>query len=1192
MKKGFKRFLCAFLAVLMLAAAMPMGLSLPSFAAADGLAFKQKLIYSLDAPLADAPLTFTATVKIADTVAVPGVIFGNYKNDATSYINFEIFENGVPGLSFTNAEGTVTTVLFEETDVRTGEFVNLTVVFAEGESVSLYVDGVLAKTVATTASYADDAATASDFVVGGDSEDKGTVTINDDNSSYFQGNIKSLALYSTALTETEVAAIYADGVDVTDGDILACYDMTASKVGRIEDLSGNGCNATSFYHRYKDPDEYAYSFAVVGDTQSAVYADVNRAWTKWKDGTYATYEEAIAAQKRMSYPYDWIVENKNSKKIEYVFGVGDITEWKNTVEWTWDHEFTHAKNHITKLDAAGIPYALVPGDHDEANRYNGYYTQDGTRDYSKYNSYVGDLLADRVSGYYAEGEYASYYINFNVGDTQYMLLALEVAAPNRVLDWANEVVAAHPDRRVIITTHSFMYSDGTRVGTDDEGTHNYTGADGENVRNNGEQMWDEFVKLHSNIVMVLSGHIVSSDLVWRQDKGVNGNTVTQILVNPQYMDPNYGMVCMLYFSEDGSDVQAEWISTGPNEYNMGYPSYKIDYLYKMKNQFSFSLIEDGKSKVSAFTDKNAILANKKLLTNGLQIYSDYNSWVGTEATKSIGFGTYADTASTALIYGSQGHNAYSNSRSFLYFAEARKNDSAAGYPLYDAGNMLADLGNGNQAAKIDISSGNYAKNAYQIALVGNSGSRANTFARLAKDFAGQTFVYQTDFRVTAFDAHHSGLIQAVSHAATSKVTNVLVTLNTNGELAAGGGILKDKDGNSIKLSKDEFTTLAVIVNPQLNKYWVAVNGYITSEAGYTFMTEAQMKTLVNANDATATYLYDEDTGNFLDKDGNVTESPVPYGYILGQIESHTNFNNKATYYYDNTMLYFVDQTYTYEDYLAMVSPVAGNTATLGSEIGYNYYLDLSDSFLAENPSLEVKFEVNGKSETFAVAGATVTDYDVDGDGKADTWRKITCNVAAAEMTREIKMTLYQGSTVYYTDTATVKEYADIIIKGDNEAAANVAKSMLVYGAYAQQYFGVDTDKPAIDVTGAELKELPTEKQYGIEGTKFNYLTSTLALQSETIICHYFDEADGLTFTLDGEELTAVADGGRFRVDIAVDAVNLDTVYALVVSDGINSYTINYSAVGYAQMAVNDARLTNLVKALYTYNVYADAYSVS
>lgn len=1174
----------------MLSAALPMGLSLPSFAAADGLTFnKQTRIYSLDAPLSDAPLTFTATVKVATDVAVPGVIFGNYKNAETAYINFEVFENGVPGLSFTNTEGTVTTVLFEETDIRTGEFVNVTLVFAAGESVSLYVDGVLKKAIATTASYAENAATASDFVVGGDSRDEGTVTIDDDNSLCFQGNIKNLALYSTALTETEVAAIYADGVNANAANILAAYDMTTSAQGLILDLSGNGCHASNFYQRYKDPDDYAYSFAVMGDTQSAVYADVNRAWTKWNDGTYATYEEAIADQPRTGYAYNWIVDHKESKKIEYVFGVGDITEYNATTHsganWTWDHEFQHAVNQITKLDAAGIPYSLVPGDHDEALRYvSGHYTQNGTRDYSKYNSYVGDLLAPRVSGYYVEGEYASYYINFNVGDTQYMLLALEVGAPNRVLDWANEVVAAHPDRRVIVTTHAFLDSDGDRIGIGDGG-HNNSGDDGENIRNNGEQMWDEFVKLHQNIVLVLSGHKVSSDLVWRQDKGDNGNTVTQILVDPQYMNASYGMVCMLYFSEDGTDVQAEWISTGPNEYNMGYPSYKDhanfknkDYLYKTKNQFSFSLIEDGKSKVSAFTDKNAILSHKKLLTNGLQAYTNFNNWEETDTRTYFGNAV----SSTGKLHGQIG------SLTYLNFYQSAINSTS----------YLEDDGNGNKVVKIVSKNG--TKQIAQMICVGNAYNRALTYSSVAKNFAGQTFVYQTDFKATDFSyqaANGSFGIVARTYATSTgtALSKTLVGYNSDGSIClAGGTAIKDEKGNKFILSKEEFTTITCIVNPQVNKFWVLIDGKIASKDGYTFLTNDDMKLLVNANDATATYLYDETTGNFLDKNGNVTENPAPYEYVLTNILFNHKGGASTPYdvYYDNTMLYFVDQTYTYEDYLAMVSPVAGNTATLGSEIGYNYYLDLSDTFLAENPNLEVMFEVNGKSETFAVAGAAVTDYDVDGDGRVDAWRKITCNVAAAEMTREIKMTLYQGGTVYYTDTATVKEYADIIIKGTNEAAANAARSMLVYGAYAQQYFGVDTDKPAIDVTGAELKELPTEKQYGIEGAKFNYLTSTLALQSETIICHYFDKADGLTFTLNGEELTAVADGNRFRVDIAVDAVNLDTVYALVVSDGTSSYTINYSAVGYAQMAVNDARLTNLVKALYTYNVYADAYSVS
>jgi hypothetical protein len=69
-------------------------------------------------------------------------------------------------------------------------------------------------------------------------------------------------------------------------------------------------------------------------------------------------------------------------------------------------------------------------------------------------------------------------------------------------------------------------------------------------------------------------------VVVSQEKGVHGNTVTQMLVDPQGVDANIGatgMVAMLYFSEDGRQVQVEYYSTVREQY------------FIPENQFSFEL---------------------------------------------------------------------------------------------------------------------------------------------------------------------------------------------------------------------------------------------------------------------------------------------------------------------------------------------------------------------------------------------------------------------------------------------------------------------------------------------------------------------------------------------------------------------------------------------------------------------------
>jgi hypothetical protein len=114
---------------------------------------------------------------------------------------------------------------------------------------------------------------------------------------------------------------------------------------------------------------------------------------------------------------------------------------------------------------------------------------------------------------------------------EFMIVSLEFGPNDAMLQWANQVVSEFSNKRIIFLTHCYMYEDDTRVGLGDQwGCRGWAG-DG----NDGEQMWDEFVKLHKNIFLVLSGHILGDGLGRLTSTGVNGNLVHQILAN--YQDP-------------------------------------------------------------------------------------------------------------------------------------------------------------------------------------------------------------------------------------------------------------------------------------------------------------------------------------------------------------------------------------------------------------------------------------------------------------------------------------------------------------------------------------------------------------------------------------------------------------------------------------------------------------------------------
>ena len=100
--------------------------------------------------------------------------------------------------------------------------------------------------------------------------------------------------------------------------------------------------------------------------------------------------------------YDWILNNVESKKIEYVIGLGDITDKDQTNEWN------KIMNSIKKLDGV-VPYSLIRGNHDTVDSFNRFVS------YSKYKS--------TISGSFEESMLNTYH-KFTVGNIKYLLLNL------------------------------------------------------------------------------------------------------------------------------------------------------------------------------------------------------------------------------------------------------------------------------------------------------------------------------------------------------------------------------------------------------------------------------------------------------------------------------------------------------------------------------------------------------------------------------------------------------------------------------------------------------------------------------------------------------------------------------------------------------------------------------------------------
>lgn len=555
--------------------------------------------YEIDQILDGDIETFEAWIYMPKyyTGSIGGTIFGNNRSSGGSKIVFEIYKDGNPRMFYTNEAGSTSYHRFTNVNLKTGTWQHLTIVHdsINGEA-RCYVNGELKQTVTENVSGYSENALNNKFLIGRDTtlryaEGDGEYWENRADQ-YFKGFIKEIRAYSDVRTDAEITADYAGMLNIADKDLLACYMIDPdSAYSNIEDISRNNYDATYkqllWEEEYVDlAEDYAYSLAIVGDTQTVTYQN----------------------PELLKNIYSWIVENKDAKNIQYVIGLGDITEYgvdvghANYDETRANAEWAAAKEAISLMDGK-IPYSLIRGDgHDGIELFNQYF--------GNHSGYT-----DNIAGYLEEGRIDNVYHTFKIGNVDYLLLSLDHGTKDNVLEWANEVVAAHPAHRVIVTTHEYIRRDGSMIVTGESGAA--SAYDPNN--NNAEVLWGDFLSKHPNIFMVLCGHVDSDDVVVSKQIGDYGNEVTQILVDPQTMDAEYGqgskgMVAMLYFSEDGENVQVEYYSTLKDTYR---PSDSFTVSYGATEMPSYDSIPN-----------NYVIAKNQTTGKYYVIENDYFTFMG------------------------------------------------------------------------------------------------------------------------------------------------------------------------------------------------------------------------------------------------------------------------------------------------------------------------------------------------------------------------------------------------------------------------------------------------------------------------------------------------------------------------------------------------------------------------------------
>lgn len=322
------------------------------------------------------------------------------------------------------------------------------------------------------------------------------------------------------------------------------------------------------------PANIDYSFVVFGDMQSMT-------WTDNIEGT--TYVKSA---------FDWILDNKDSRKIEYVFGLGDTVDTlttysTNVVQGNGKtqnvNEWILASTQIHRLDGV-IPYTITRGNHDDEGGYHKYICTE------EYTNQMSGFYYDPSKPATLGNSMSNCYRKIVIGGQRYLMLSLDYNADSNVIAWANEVIASNPYHRVIASVHAYLdgeYSGGKGVlaGSNNGflsgtiGAANANNSAQVNTAFNGENLWNNLFSKHENVFMVLCGHDAIPSPVHNTRTGVNGNKVIEILTDTSKYDlekeTSYGanFVMVLNFREGSNQLEIEYLS--PSRKAAGFSNYHL-----------------------------------------------------------------------------------------------------------------------------------------------------------------------------------------------------------------------------------------------------------------------------------------------------------------------------------------------------------------------------------------------------------------------------------------------------------------------------------------------------------------------------------------------------------------------------------------------------------------------------------------
>ena len=253
---------------------------------------------------------------------------------------------------------------------------------------------------------------------------------------------------------------------------------------------------------------------------------------------------------------EWIKANRKKENIVFVTHVGDVVNdrKKGTNQWLV------ARKAMSVLDGV-VPWGVAIGNHD--------FDSTACRP-DQATAFLEHFGPGRFRGYSWFGGASTNGLNtcqlFSAGGIDFMMLHLELDVPDFAIDWATEVLRAHPHRAAIVTTHSYLngvnWVRGYNTAVSKHG-------------NAAEEVWNKLIRRHPQIFLVLCGHHQRTIAYHQVSTNDAGGRVVEMLADYQKLrNGGDGWLRLLRFDLARREIQV-------HTYSPALRQFKTD----PKNQF-------------------------------------------------------------------------------------------------------------------------------------------------------------------------------------------------------------------------------------------------------------------------------------------------------------------------------------------------------------------------------------------------------------------------------------------------------------------------------------------------------------------------------------------------------------------------------------------------------------------------------